>query len=40
VAGKSVRLLVGGGAAAASVAAGWCAFELKAVLDHEVAVIA
>jgi hypothetical protein len=40
VRGKSVRLLVNGGAPSAAVAGGWCAFELKQVLDHEVAVIA
>ena len=40
VSGGTVRLLVSGDAPASSSAGGWCAFEVKSVLDHEVAVVA
>jgi hypothetical protein len=39
VRGRGVRLLVSGTSPQSSVRDGWCAFELRSILDHEVAVI-
>jgi len=38
--GSSVRLLVSQARSAARVKDGWCSFEVRSILDHEVAVIA
>lgn len=38
--GKSLRLLVSGQKLPAAVSKGWCQFEVRSVLDHEVVVIA
>jgi hypothetical protein len=35
----AVKLLVSGGAAPAAVRNGWAAFEIRSILDHDVAVI-
>ncbi|MCL5744415.1 MAG: hypothetical protein M1541_10900 [Acidobacteria bacterium] len=40
VRGGEVRFLVSGARAAADVREGWAVFEVKSLLDHEVAVIA
>ena len=37
--GTRTRSLVAGGAVATSTTAGWCQFEIKSLLDHEVVVI-
>jgi len=37
--GKTVRLLVASAPATPEVREGWCSFEVKSILDHEVAVI-
>jgi hypothetical protein len=39
VRGATLRLLVSGQTATATVIDGWCRFELKSLLDHEVVVI-
>lgn len=39
VKGESVRLLVSEAKIAAAIRGGWCSFEVRSVLDHEVAVI-
>jgi Hypothetical glycosyl hydrolase 6 len=39
VRGRGVRLLVSGASPVGGVREGWCTFELRSVLDHEVAVI-
>ncbi|HSB17922.1 MAG TPA: hypothetical protein VLE22_25960, partial [Bryobacteraceae bacterium] len=39
VRGGGVRLLVSGASPVSGVRDGWCAFELRSILDHEVAVI-
>jgi hypothetical protein len=38
--GNHLRRLVGGGAAASQVSDGWCHFEIRSILDHEVIIIA
>ncbi|HEY5911503.1 MAG TPA: alpha-amylase family protein [Verrucomicrobiae bacterium] len=40
VRGKSLRLLVSGAKASVSTAKGWARFEIRNILDHEVAVLA
>ncbi len=40
VRGAKVQYLVGGGAAAASLAKGWASFKIASIADHEVVVIA
>ena len=39
ISGKKLRTLVGGQAINANVSNGWCAFQIKSILDHEVIVI-
>jgi hypothetical protein len=39
VRGTTLRLLVSGQTASAATSAGWCRFELKSLLDHEVVVV-
>jgi hypothetical protein len=39
VRGKRARLLVSGGNTPASVSKGWCSFDVRSILDHEIVVI-
>jgi hypothetical protein len=39
VRGKRARLLVSGGNASISISKGWCIFEVRSILEHEVVVI-
>ena len=37
--GRNLRLLVSGGTGLAATGKGWSRFEIKSILDHEVAVL-